>query len=627
MPLHRLLQKFSPGRKLAEIQDLESLRIYYVRLMLLLGIIAVSAGFLFSVPTYLSEHLYGMIYIHVAIVVAMVSILWFGSKIPQVPVFFMLIYGITLTLLAALGPYGARPAWLIMSVVTAAFLYGRRAAIGSVIFNLLFLLALYAYAPPYLPAWNAPHQETLNRWLMFCGNFTLLSLISTLPATFLLNRMSGLLTQEKNFTHRLAQESKDLQTINAQLEKAVSDRIRAEEESKRLQTELLQVQKMEAMGTLAGGITHDFNNILSAVIGYGQLVQADPTLNERSAQNIEKLLKSGERGRVLVQQILTFSRKIDASVEPLDLADSISDALRMMRALIPANVQLQKNLAESCTVMSNSTHIYQILMNLCTNAVHAMGPDGGTLDIELTGVMVAPAEASDLQISPGGYARISVHDTGRGIPPDIIGRIFEPYFTTKGIGSGTGLGLSVVHGIVKSHQGAVTCRSIPGQGTTFTLYLPRTEKASAGRKSVGESEIPTGTETILFVDDEAMLADTSSQILNTLGYSVVAATSSTEALKIFSETPDRFDAVITDMAMPHLTGDKLTRKILDIRPDMPVIICTGYSEYISNHDALQLGIREFLMKPYTIDELAGALRRAVDGKNDPEEHNISSGTL
>ena len=626
MPLHRLLRRFLPGKKLDEISDIESWRVYYIRLMLLISILALPVGLLFSFPTYVSEHHYGMIIFHVAFIVLMAAVLWMGDRLPQVHIFFLIIYGMTLTILAVLGPYYARPAWLIMSVITAAFLFGRRAAIAMAVLNAAVLMIFYAYAPPFLSAWTVVHQEPLGKWLMFCGNLTLLSLISTLPATFLINRMNTLLLKEKNLSRQLTTESQDLQTINAKLEKEISERMRAEAENKRLQTELVQIQKMEAMGTLAGGIAHDFNNILSAIIGYGQLVQADPALTDKSAQNLEKLLKAGERARLLVQQILTFSRKVDTSVEPLDLADSISDALLMMRSLIPANVKLQKILTGSCTVKSSSTYIHQILMNLCTNAIHAMGPDGGILDIELAGVTLSPAEASVLKLSPGGYARISVHDTGCGIPSGIIDRIFEPYFTTKGMGSGTGLGLSVVHGIAQSHQGGVTCQSTPGRGTTFTLYLPRIEDAAVSRESMAENEIPAGTETILFVDDEAMLADTSGQILSTLGYYVVAKTSSPEALKLFSETPDRFDAVITDMAMPHLTGDKLARKILDIRPDMPIIICTGYSEYISNSGALQLGIRDFLMKPYTIDELAGALRRALDGKSYPEKRGVSSGS-
>ena len=385
------------------------------------------------------------------------------------------------------------------------------------------------------------------------------------------------------------------------------------------------MQKMEAMGTLAGGIAHDFNNILSAIIGYGELVQADPSHSVRSQQNIEKLLKAGDRARVLVQQILTFSRKVETSVEPLDLAGSISDALKMMRALIPANVRLQQNIADSCTVMSSATFIHQILMNLCSNAIHAMGAEGGILDIDLTGVNLTEAEAAGLQLACSHYARISVRDTGCGIPPEIIDRIFEPYFTTKGMGSGTGLGLSVVHGITRSHSGAIVCRSVPGQGTTFDVYLPRIKNTSAAENQVAQSSIPTGTETVLYVDDEVMLADTSEQILKTLGYQVVITTSSIEALELFRENPSRFDLVITDMAMPQLTGDKLARKILDVRPDMPIIICTGYSDYLSNQGATALGIRDFLMKPYTIDQLAQTLRHALDDEPGPEEkRSVSS---
>jgi len=624
MPQHPVLKKFLPGRKPEEIHDFENWRVYFVRLMLLVSVIALPVGFLISLPTYISEHLYGMICIHIALTLLMAFMLWMGDKVPQVRMFFVVIYGITLTFLAILGPYYGRPAWLIMCVVTAAFLFGTRAAIVTVILNVVILITLYFGAPPYLPAWQIPHSDPLAKWLMFCGNLTLLSIISTLPAAFLLNRMTALLKQEKTLNRQLAQESEDLQAINLQLEKAISDRTRTEAENKRLQTELVQAQKMDAMGTLAGGIAHDFNNILSAIIGYGQLIQADASQSVRSRQNIEKLLRAGDRARSLVQQILTFSRKVETSVKPLDLADSITDTLKMMRALIPSNIKLQKSLPGPCMVMSSPTFIHQILMNLCTNAIHAMGADGGTLDISLAHVHPVAAEAAILKLTPGHYARISVRDTGCGIAPHIMDRIFEPYFTTKDMGTGTGLGLSVVHGIVQSHGGTLTCRSNPGQGATFDIYIPQIESAAVSGENAPENEFPTGTETVLYIDDEAMLTDTSGQILETLGYHVVTTNSSAEGLKLFSENPARFDAVITDMTMPQLTGDKLARKILDIRPDIPIIICTGYSDHISGHGAIQMGIRDFLMKPYTMDQLAHTLRRALDETPYPDRLSISS---
>jgi signal transduction histidine kinase/ActR/RegA family two-component response regulator len=617
------LQKLLPGKKLDEITDLDGWRIYYIRLMLLLGILAIPIGSLFSITTYMTEDVYGLIFFNIAIVALMAFVLTYRPGRYLTEIFFLVLYGLTLTFIFTLGPYYARIAWLVMCVVSAAFLFGVRAAIITTVINFLVLMVMYFYAPPYLPAWNAPQQEPLDKWLMFCVNVSLLSLMSGIPVGFLLNRMSSFLEKEQDLSRRLTAESEDLQAINRQLANEIAERVKTEQEIKRLQSELIQAQKMEAMGTLAGGIAHDFNNILSAIIGYGQLVHIDTSQSSRSLQNIEKLLKAGERARALVQQILAFSRKVETVVEPLNLAETVHETLKMMRALIPANVRLQTDLAGPCTVMSSSTYIHQILMNLCTNAIHAMGAQGGILEVALKSECLTERDAKALNLAPGDYARLTVSDSGCGMTPEVTKRIFEPYFTTKGMGSGTGLGLSVVHGIVKSHDGAITCQSAPNEAASFEVLLPQIKAVATRPQHFPEKPNPTGTETILYIDDETMLADMAGQMLRGLGYSVVTQTDSLEALKLFTENTDRFSAVITDMTMPHLTGDQLARKILAMKPGMPIIMCTGYSEHISGDEAAKLGIRSFLMKPYSLSQLAHALREAIGGNQMSENRGTT----
>ncbi len=392
----------------------------------------------------------------------------------------------------------------------------------------------------------------------------------------------------------------------------ITERKRSDEEKKRLQDQLAQAQKMEAMGTLAGGIAHDFNNILMAIIGYSQLAMEDLAKPEQAARELMEVLKAGDRARDLVSQILTFSRKDDTAHSPVAIHTILKESLKMMRSMIPSTIEIRQNLADSGLVMSNPTKIHQIVMNLCTNAAHAMEEAGGTLEVGLKRVDLDDDMARDLGLGPGPYLMLSVSDTGHGMPPEIAKRIFEPYFTTKDKGRGTGLGLSVVHGIVKSHQGAVVCRSTPGTGSTFEVYLPETHSMQTREESPGEPVRQGGAERILFVDDEPVLAELVRNMLGNLGYRVTTLTSSVDALELFRADPTGFDLVITDMTMPVLTGDRLAVKLMEIRPDIPVILCSGFSEAVSEEYAKGIGIREFVMKPLETRSLADIIRRVLD---------------
>ena len=612
------LDGFWPRKELTEFQDLEGWRVYYIGIMLFIALIILPIGLVFSLPTYIAQQKYWLIALEIVIIFFMAIILRARYTPPSVKIFFTLLYGLMLAFIITLGPFYARPGWLVMCVVSAAFLFGVRAAIITTAINAVLLMLLYGQVGPHLPAWAPVYQEPFATWIMFVMSISLVSLFASLPVGLLLNQMNKRLIHEHDLRTQLASESEALQSRNTELRNEISKRQKAEEEKKRLRAELDQARKMEAVGTLAGGIAHDFNNILSAIIGYSELALNDTAVSEKTRQKITEVLASGERAKALVNQILAFSRKAEIRIAPLELKEAISESLKMMRSLIPANIKIEQNYADSGLVLSSSTYIHQIIMNLCSNAVNAMENDGGVLAVRLKREYVG--EAGELHLPAGSYLKMTISDTGQGMKPEVAARVFEPYFTTKEIGRGTGLGLSVVHGVVKSHGGAIKCHSTPETGTSFDIYFPEIEDRRKSEDNRQEEVMPTGTETILYVDDEPMLCEIAIEMLESLGYQVVGKTSSLEAHDLFAANPQRFAAVITDMSMPQLTGDKLAQKMIALRPDTPIIVCTGYSAHISGEDAAKLGIREFLMKPYKMPQLAHAVRRVIDDNRFAEKH-------
>ncbi len=395
----------------------------------------------------------------------------------------------------------------------------------------------------------------------------------------------------------------------------VTEQKAAEEEKKQLELRLNQAQKMEAIGTLAGGIAHDFNNILSAIIGYTELAEDDVRDPDKSRKYLREVLKAGNRARELVQQILTFSRMTGTEHSPLALRPIVRDSLRMLRSVIPSTIEIRQDLAASGLIMSDATQIHQIIMNLCTNAAHAMDETGGLLEVSLSEeTIMIPTVFHDFHLIPGPYLKLTIRDTGKGIPPEIMDKIFEPYFTTKEQGRGTGLGLSVIHGIIKSHNGAITCQSALTEGTTFNVFLPMIKSESAKRVTGEKNPIPGGTERILFVDDEQILVDLARNILSSKGYKVTCRTGSLDALELFRTAPRDFDLVITDMTMPGMTGDLLALELIAIRQDIPVILCTGYNEHISEAEAKKIGIREFMLKPLNIRTITETVRKVLDAR-------------
>jgi PAS domain S-box-containing protein len=379
-----------------------------------------------------------------------------------------------------------------------------------------------------------------------------------------------------------------------------------------VESRLQQAERMESIGTLAGGIAHDFNNILSAIIGYTELSLFDATKGTPLEHNLQEVYTAAKRARDLVKQILAFARQSDEEQKPIQVDIIAKEVLKLIRSTIPTTIEVKENIESHSLIMGNPSQVHQVFMNLCSNAAQAMEDAGGVLEVVLADVEhndQSPLPLSGLK--PGNYLKITVSDTGLGISPDIIGSIFEPYFTTKGVGKGTGMGLALTHGIIESYGGKIAVDSELGKGTIFSIYLPITKNRDDHRPY--EKEIlPSGIERILFVDDELPIANMSSRLLEQLGYRVTFRTSSVEALELFRSKPNDFDLVITDMTMPNMTGDQLALELMKMRFDIPVILCTGYSNKISEEIAKEIGIKAFAYKPIVKAELAKTVRKVLD---------------
>jgi PAS domain S-box-containing protein len=418
--------------------------------------------------------------------------------------------------------------------------------------------------------------------------------------------------------HRTEQRADELeervQERTEELEVAYRKLVKETEEKEQVEQQLRQAQKLEALGVLTGGIAHDFNNILAAIIGFGELIRDHIPKDDRERRHIERVLQAGMRGRELVRQMLTFSRQTEQEKKPLRLSSIVKESVKLLRASIPATISINTTvISESGAIMGDPVQIQQVLMNLATNAAHAMMEKGGALDIDLTDFSLTRSNGDSRDIPAGSYMKLVVRDSGSGIAAEIKDRIFDPFFTTKKIGEGTGLGLSVVMGIVKQCQGYITVESELKKGSTFTIYFPKVEEEPKVEEG-DYGDIPTGQESILFVDDEEALAEIGEDILAELGYKVTCRTNSREALALFSLDPTRFDLVITDMTMPELTGIDLAREMMRIRPDIPVILTTGFSHLINGESALAEGIRGYAMKPLTKKEIAKTVRNVLDEK-------------
>ncbi len=406
------------------------------------------------------------------------------------------------------------------------------------------------------------------------------------------------------------QMTTNLKTSREQLEKTV-------ETLKTTQAQLVQSEKLRAIGTLAGGIAHDFNNILGAILGFGELALEDVPADSRTARNMRQVIKAGQRAKDLVRQILAFSRQSEPQRGNVKLGALIEETLKLLRATIPVTVNIQSRVtARNDSVVADSTQLHQMLMNLGTNASHAMREKGGTLTMSLSDFAVPETGHAEVpQLKPGSYLRLDVADTGHGMDPAVIARIFEPFFTTKAVGEGTGLGLSVVHGIIENHGGEITVASQPGHGTTFSIFLPcSTVSETRSATTTADGPVQGNRERILVVDDEEPLVNMMQQKLTRLGYEVIAHHDSVKALEAFRAAPGSFDVVITDHTMPRLTGVDLAREMVRLRPDTPIIMCSGSGQALIAADRLRPAVRECVLKPVNFGELTRSIRRMLDRK-------------
>lgn len=415
---------------------------------------------------------------------------------------------------------------------------------------------------------------------------------------------------------KVRERTRQLEETNVELKKEIELRKQYEKERTRLESQLMQLQKMETIGTLAGGIAHDFNNILTPILGYTEMALEEIEEDNTLRFDIEQINHAAVRAKDLVKQILTFSRQMEVEKKPSDLKEIINEVLNLIKASFPANIDIVTDLDHPCgTVLVDTTQIHQVMMNLCTNASHAMSPDGGTLTISLNEKVLTAKDVKDMNnISPGKYACITVSDTGIGMDQQTQNRIFEPFFTKKEVGVGSGLGLAVVHGIINSYRGAITVESEPGKGTTFYIYLPLFEEPH--ELEVPKEYLKAGMERIMFVDDEEEITFIGKKMLESLGYSVTIRNDGNRAFQEFKRHPEDYDLLVTDQIMPGLLGTNLAAKFRQLNPKLKVIIITGAKESINEKIISEYQIDELLLKPLKLSEFSKVIRDVLDHNND-----------
>ncbi|HDR89208.1 MAG TPA: response regulator [Bacteroidetes bacterium] len=416
--------------------------------------------------------------------------------------------------------------------------------------------------------------------------------------------------------HRVQERTAQLTRTNRALKKEIEMRKHYEQEQAKLEAQLLQLQKIETIGTLAGGIAHDFNNILTPILGYTEMAMEELDEESTLRYDIEQINHAAIRGKDLVQQILTFSRQVEVEKKPLYLQEVIQEIMNLVKASFPSNIEIKMDLDPHCgTVLADTTQIHQVIMNLCTNAYHAMIDRGGILHVRLTEKEVDAEKAAAVpNLEKGNYVLVTISDTGHGMDHATMNRIFEPFFTKKEVGVGSGLGLSVVHGIVKSYKGAIEVESQPGKGSTFRIYLPRHGKGPSDLFTDKEV-LEKGKETILFVDDEEEITYMGKKMLENLGYRVNIQTDTRKAVAEFEANHDKYDLLVTDQTMPHMLGTDMARQFRQIRPDLKVIIITGYSNSISSEMLEKEKIDELVLKPIKLSEFSKVIRRVLDKDN------------
>ena len=491
------------------------------------------------------------------------------------------------------------------------FIYASIAGL-TLTFSYLFVSAVVVNMPT--------HNLFQNNLYIFTANFLGMLIARHLEITArrdyyleyqLSIKQKKVLELNTGLEERVKSRTRELELSNQALKDKIDELHKSEAERIKLEGQLRQAYKMEAIGTMAGGIAHDFNNILSSIIGYTELAFDETEKESELEQYLQEVYTAAIRATDLIKQILAFARQTQEELKPIKVRAIVKEVIKLLRSSIPANIEIRKNIQSDSYVFGDSISLHQLIMNLGANASHAMD-EGGILEISAIDVTIDnPADVDAADLIPGDYIKLSVSDTGAGIDPQIIEVIFEPYFTTKKVGEGTGMGLAVVYGIVKKLNGKITVTSELGAGTVFTVYFPITTQREIAQYYQFE-ELPVGDERILLVDDEQSLAKMGSRMLEGLGYQVTVCTNSEEALELFRAKPNNYDLVITDTTMPRLTGDKLAVELMKIRADIPVILCTGYNKKITDETAKNIGIKAFVYKPIVKSDLSAIVRSVLD---------------
>jgi signal transduction histidine kinase len=414
---------------------------------------------------------------------------------------------------------------------------------------------------------------------------------------------------------RVEERTKQLTAANKDLKKEIEMRKHHQQEKAKLESQLLQLQKMETIGTLAGGIAHDFNNILTPILGYTEMALEELSDESTLRYDVEQINNAALRGKDLVQQILTFSRQVDFDKKPLRLHQVVKEVMNLIRASFPSNIEIRQSLDTDCgTVLADATQMHQVIMNLCTNSLHAMMNNGGILEVGLDALDIKSKKVkSAANLKPGKYVRLTISDTGIGMDKQTMDRIFEPFFTNREVGSGSGLGLSVVHGIVSNYNGAIQVQSELGKGTVFMIYLPQHSTKGTEDRQVAEKSRP-GCENILFVDDEKEITYMGKKMLESLGYTVDIRTDGFSALHEIQTNKQKYDLLVTDQNMPRMLGTELVRRARKIRPDLKVILITGYEDSVKGDAVSDFNIAEIIMKPLILSEFSKTIRDVLDAK-------------
>ncbi len=507
-------------------------------------------------------------------------------------------YLLGVLLLVSLGPTGAGFLWLLLFSIMSGVLLGYRPALISFGMNLITLAILSVLVFTHRLSWELLNSVELAIWTVKGVNFICINAIVSVSTGFLITKISQMAKEEQEGRQALSRE--------------MESRIQTEEENRALTAQLYQSQKMEAIGTLAGGVAHDFNNILSAILGYTELSLLEEDIPSPLQENLVNINRAGLRARGIVKQIQTFSRHAPTNKSIHDIGSIAKECLEFARVGLPPGIDLVQKIPETpLPILADKTKIHQVLMNLLTNGIQAMDNRKGTLSLS-----IQPGEGNPLTNgstpfeNPGKagqkYIQVNVTDTGIGIQETDIPRLFEPYFTTKEIGKGTGMGLAISHGIIKAHDGEITVESRLGLGSSFMIHLPRHHRETS-MDPIPEKPDLMGAETLLLVDDEPGLVDIHTQFLTKFGYQVVTCTDPFEALDLLRQKPDIFDLVVTDQKMPGMTGDELRKQIFQVLPDLPVVLCSGFTASLDGK-----GFQGILTKPVNSKDLAGEIRRVLD---------------